>query len=337
MKRPLLILLVALISLPCLAEEKHSDEAPKIIGKVERRSPKLDRLIAPDTKIELLAEGFEWSEGPIWSSRENALLFSDVPENKVYRWCSKKGLSTFMKFSGYTGVVPKKGGIGSNGLAVDRNGDLILCQQGNRRLARLNSKGRIEPIVETFEDKHFNSPNDLVVARNGDIYFTDPPYGLPGKHDDPAKELPYAGVFHHSHKGETRLIIADLTFPNGIALSPNEKTLYVAVSDPSSTRLMAYDVKRDRSVANGRVFFDAQALSEAGGVGLCDGLKVDKKGNVFLTGPGGVLILSSKGEHLGTLSTGEKIANVAWGDDGKTLYMTSDMYLCRIKTKTSGL
>lgn len=332
MKSRHLLSLLLTAALPCLA----ADEMPETLGSVERLDPAIDKLIPADAEIEVLAQGFTWSEGPVWSKSEDAILFSDVPNNKVFIWDEKDGLRTYLKFSGYNGVLPKKGGIGSNGLAI-HNGELILCQHGNRRLARLTKEGFIEPIVSTFEEKRFSSPNDLVIANNGAIFFTDPPYGLPKRHQDPQKELPYAGVYRVSPSGETQIIVKDLTFPNGIALSPNGKILYVAVSDPASTRIMAYDVQKNGNVTGGRVFFDAQPISEKGGLGLCDGLKLDRKGNLFATGPNGVLVIDKNGKHLGTINPGVKVANVAFGDNGKTLYMTSHMYLTRIRTKTHGL
>ncbi len=215
-------------------------------------------------------------------------------------------------------------------------GNLIICQHGDRRIARLNNRNILEPVVDRFDGKRFNSPNDACCKRNGDLYFTDPPYGLSKKNDDPTKEIDFNGVFRLSKNGEVTPLAKGLTFPNGIAFSPDEKTLYVNVSDPAKPVVMAYDVKRDGTLANERVFFDCKPLQAAGGKGLPDGLKVDKKGNLFATAPGGVIVLSSEGKHLGTIATGQATGNCCWGEDGSVLYITADMYLQRIQTKTRG-
>ena len=323
-------------------EGRGSAEGPKekvtyaTLGSVERRDKELDDLIAPDAKIEKLAEGFDWSEGPIWMKKGNYLLFSDVPRNLVLKWKEGDGVTEFLKPSGYTGSKPRGGEPGSNGLTTDRDGMLILCQHGDRRVVRLEKDGQFIPIAQFYNYLRFNSPNDLDYKSNGDLYFTDPPYGLEKLNDDPAKELKQNGVYRVTPKGEVSLMIDNLTFPNGIAFAPGEKTLYVAISDPKKPYIMAYDVKPDGTLVNGRVFFDATSLATPDRKGLPDGLKVDSKGNLFATGPGGVLIISPKGKLLGTLLTGEATANCNWGGDGSILYITADMYLCRIHTKTKG-
>ncbi|MCX7825387.1 MAG: SMP-30/gluconolactonase/LRE family protein, partial [Verrucomicrobiae bacterium] len=283
----------------------------------------------------VLAGGLKWAEGPVWDKKANALLFTDIPNNRIMKWSQKDGLVEWLKPSGYTGQTPFTGyEPGANGLAFDAAGRLILCQHGDRRVARLAADGKsFETLVDKYMGKRLNSPNDLVLAKNGDLYFTDPPYGLPGQMKDPNKELDFQGVYRLTPKGELTLLTKEMTRPNGIALSPDEKTLYVANSDPQRAIWMAYDVKPDGTLANGRVFFDATPLRK-GRKGLPDGLKVDRRGNVFATGPGGVLIFSPDGKHLGTLNTGEATANCAWGDDGSTLYITADMFLCRVRTTT---
>jgi gluconolactonase len=303
--------------------------------KIERVDAALDQLLAPDAAIEMLAEGFNWSEGPVWF--QNSVVFSDVPENIIYQW--KPGetkAAVFMKPSGM--LTPREGfkEQGSNGLGVDAEGRLVICQHGERRLARVEKDGKQTALVENFEGKRFNSPNDLARRKNGDVYFTDPPYGLSGGNKSPLKELEFNGVYRLSADGKVSLLIKDLTFPNGIGFSPDEKTLYVAISDPSAPRIMAYEVQPDGSVSNGRVFFDAKPLVASDRKGMPDGLKVDAKGDVWATGPGGVLIISPDGKHLGTVLTGQATGNCCWGDDGATLYITADMYLYRVKTKTKG-
>ncbi len=318
-------------------EPGKTESTPATLGTIERHDPRLDQLIPGDATIEVLAEGFNWSEGPVWIPEEGHLLFSDVPENTVYRWKEGEGVSVFLKPSGYTGPTPRGGEPGSNGLILDREGRLVLCQHGDRRLARLASREgpRYTVLADRYEGKRFNSPNDAIVKSNGDLYFTDPPYGLLGKNDDPAKELPFNGVYRIATEGQITLLTKRMTYPNGIGLSPDESTLYVANSDPEKAIWMAFPLKQDGTIGEGRVFFDATSLRK-GRKGLPDGLKIDRAGNLFATGPGGVLIFAPDGTHLGTLATGEATANCAWGDDGSTLYITADMYLCRIRTTTRG-
>jgi len=310
-------------------------------GTIERLAPELDGLIAPGVQMERLADGFNWSEGPTWLAKEKAIVFSDVPENKIYRWSEKDGLSLYLQPSGYSGNEVKFREQGSNGLTTDRAGKLVICQHGNRQIARLTRQTGIEgeyaPVVAQVAGRRFNSPNDLCFARNGNLYFTDPPYGLEGTDKSPLKELMVNGVYLLRPKAEAILLTGSLSFPNGIALSPDEKTLYVNISDPARPVIMAYDVQADGTISGARVFFDTAPLAAKGLKGLPDGLKVDVQGNVWATGPGGVLILNPAGRHLGTLLTGEATGNCAWGDDdGSTLYITADQYLLRVKTLTHG-
>lgn len=304
------------------------------LGTIERLDPALDDLLSKSAVIEKLAEGFDWSEGPVWISA-GYLLFSDVPMNTIFKWDPHSGISIFIRPSGYTGEVPRGGEPGSNGLTHDKQGRLIACQHGDRRVARWE-QGRFVSIADRFEGKRFNSPNDAVVKSNGDVYFTDPPYGLVRNVNDPAKEIAFQGVYRVSpNDGKVTLLTSEVTRPNGIAFSPDEKTLYVASSDPQKAIWMAYPVKADGTLDKGRVLFDTTSMVKSK-KGLPDGLKVDKRGNLWATGPGGVLIISPEGKHLGTIATGEATANCGWGDDGSTLYITADMYLCRVKTKVKG-
>jgi gluconolactonase len=324
------------------AEDSSATNAPSgkdkvypSIGQIERLDPALDRVIAPTAFIEKLARGFVWAEGPVWDKRNNALYFTDVPQNVVFKWQPGIGTHDFLHPSGYTGSLLTNG-QGANGLAFDKQGRLILCQHGDRRVARLEPKGGFKTIAQYYKFRRFNSPNDLAIKSNGDIYFTDPPYGLPKGANDPERELAIQGVYRVNTKGEVTLLVSDLTFPNGIAFSPDERTLYVAVSDAKRPVIMQYDVQADGTVAGGRVFFDAAPLT-SGRKGLPDGLKVDKLGNVWATGPGGVLIITPEGKHIGTLNTGEATANCAFGGPaGSTLYITAHMYLCRVQTLTTG-
>ena len=305
-------------------------------GSMEVIDPMFFALIPATTAIEKLASGFDWSEGPVWIKKGGYLLFSDVPSNTVYRWSPGGGVRVHLKPSGYTGSIPRAGEPGSNGLTVDSEGRLTLCEHGDRRIGRIEHDGRHVTLVDRYQGKRFNSPNDLAYKSNGDLYFTDPPYGLEKNVDDPKKEIPFQGVYRLKPGGELTLLTDKLTRPNGIAFSPDEKTLYVAVSDPAMPVIMAYDVQADGTIANARVFFDAKPLATPGRKGLPDGLKVDRSGNLFATGPGGVFVITPQGKHLGTIATGEATANCAWGDDGSTLYITADMFLCRVKTKTRG-
>ena len=303
-------------------------------AKIERFDPALDQLLAADAMVEKLAEGFTWSEGPVWLNGE--LIFSDVPENTAYRW--KPGMTkaeVFLKPSGLLTPQPGFREPGSNGLTRDPQGRLLLCQHGERRVARYEN-GKFTSLADRYEGKRFNSPNDLVRRKNGEIYFTDPSYGLEGINDSPLKEIPFNGVYRLATDGKVTLLTKALTFPNGIAFSPDEKILYVGVSDEQATRVVAFDVKADGTIANERTFFDAQPLLKGSDQGLVDGLKIDRAGNVWSTGPGGVLVISPTGKLLGRINTGVATANCNWGDDGSTLYITAHMFLVRVKTKTKG-
>lgn len=309
-----------------------ADPVSSFNGSIERLDPALDALIAPGTKIEMLASGFNWSEGPVW--RDGGIVFSDVPENTVFGW--KEGDTAAKVVLKPSGSLSNDG-QGSNGLAVDAQGSLILCQHGERRVARLEKDGSFTSMADKYEGKRFNSPNDLVIAKNGTIYFTDPPYGL--KKGTPP-ELAFHGIYavNPAAPNVVKLVVPDIQWPNGIALSPDEQTLYVAVSDRENTRVMAYDLQGDGSVKNGRIFFNAQPLKTAERKGGCDGMKVDTKGNIWTTGPGGVLIIDKDGKHLGNILTGQATANCAFGGaDRDTLYITADMFLLRVKTLAKGM
>jgi gluconolactonase len=304
-------------------------------GTIERLDPKINELIPADARIEKLADGFVWAEGPVWVIAGQYLLFSDVPENTVYKWKEDMGVSIFLRPSGYTGRIRRRGEPGSNGLTLDHRGRLVLCQHGDRRVARLDDNGAQTVLAEFYKWRRFNSPNDLVFRSNGDLYFTDPPYGLEAGNRDPNKELMFNGVYRRCSNGQIALLTAELTFPNGLAFSPDEGTLYVAQSDPTRPIIMAYPVQPDGTLGPGRVFFNAATLAK-NRPGLPDGLKLDQEGNLFATGPGGVLILSPEGKHLGTINTGLPTANCAWGDDGSTLYITANHCLARVRTSTCG-
>lgn len=338
---------------------------PKI-GKIERLDPAFDKLIPKDAVIEVIASGFDWCEGPLWvknpayayasnvpgaiapwfsateaedrkaRTAEGFLLFSDTRRNLVFRWRENEAISVFMKPSGYTGVVPYSSEPGSNGLALDAKGRVTFCEHGDRRVSRLEIGGGKRTLVDNYQGKRLNSPNDLIYHSNGDLYFSDPPYGLPGKFDDPLRELDFCGVYRLKPDGELTLLTKEQSAPNGVALSPDEKTLYVANSDPDKAIWMAYDLRDDGTVGKARQLFDATPMVLAKQPGLPDGLKTDKTGHVFASGPGGVHVFTPAGKRLGTLNIGEGISNCGWGNDGSVLYITADTYLCRIKTSTKG-
>ncbi len=306
-----------------------------VAGTIERLDPALDALIPKDAKLEKLADGITWSEGPVW--KDGTLLFSDVPGNIVYRWTP--GETKAVPFLDPSGGTSDRKGFrepGSNGLAVDANNNLILCQDATRRVVRMEKDGKFTVLADRYEGKRFNSPNDMAIRKNGDIYFTDPPYGLEGLNESPIKELPFNGVFRLSPDGKVTLLLKDLTFPNGIAFSPDEKILYIGVTDPKEPRIYAYDVQADGNVTNKRTFFDAVPMQAQGLKGSCDGMKVDIHGNIFSSGPGGFIILSPEGKHIGSIHTGDLIANANWGDDGSMLYLTANHFICRVKTTTKG-
>jgi gluconolactonase len=332
---------LALAALSSLAVTGEKGKSYPTVGKIERINPRFDELIPRGAKLEKLAEGFIWTEGPVWVKKGGYLLFSDIPRNAVNKWQEGKEVSVFLKPSGYTGAKPRGGKPGdepgSNGLVLDPEGRLVLCQHGDRQVMRIEPDGKKTVLASRYLGKRLNSPNDAVFKSNGDLYFTDPPYGLPKGWDDPARELDFCGVYRVSAKdGSLTLLTKAMSRPNGIALSPDEKTLYVANSDPERAVWMAFDVKEDGTLGKGRVFFDATKWVGKERPGLPDGMKVDQKGNLFATGPGGVLVFAPDGTHLGTVATGVPTANCAFGGDGTVLYVAANHWICRIQTSTKG-
>ena len=308
----------------------------KTIGTIERTDAALDSIVASDAKIEVIAEGFDWSEGPLWVESGKMLLFSDVPQNIVYKWTEEKGKETYLTPSGYTDSAKRGGEMGSNGLVLDPDGNLVLCQHGNRQMARMNAplndpKPLFIPIANNYKGKKFNSPNDAVYY-NGELFFTDPPYGLEKQsEEDPKKEIPFQGVYKVKANGEVILLTDTLTRPNGIAFSPDGKTLIVANSDPKKPYWYAFDVVND-SLTNARIFHSA-VVADTSLKGLPDGFKIDKNGNVFATGPGGVWIFNSDGKLLGKIKVPEATSNIALSPDQRTLYVTNDMNVLRVKLR----
>lgn len=296
-----------------------------------RIDPTFDSLVPAGTQIERLAGGFTFTEGPLWRP-EGTLWFSDVIGNVVRQWSPDGTVTELLRPGGYDGnSLPEGGFNGPNGMTADRDGAVVLCQHGNRRIVRISRDGGISTVVDRFEGKRLNSPNDLVFHRDGALYFSDPPYGFPQQDEDPAKELPFNGVYRFAD-GKLQLIIDDLHRPNGLAFSRDYKTLYVANSEQPK-RWMQYDLADDGTVRNGRVFADADHSTAPG---VPDGMKIDTQGNMWAAGPGGIWVFSPEGKHLGTIQTPETPANCGWGEDGGTLYITAITSLYRVKLPVTG-
>jgi gluconolactonase len=306
------------------------------VGRIERLDPRLDALVPPGAVLEKVADGSVWTEGPLWDPRDGALLFSDVPRNGVFRWKEGNGVAPVFSPSGYSGSAAFTGAEpGSNGLVFDPEGRLVLCQHGDRRVVRREQDGRLTVLADRFEGRRLNSPNDLVFRSNGDLYFTDPPFGLPGAFTDPAKKLPFQGVYRLSASGQLSVVVKDLRAPNGLGFSPDEKTLYVSNAEHTRPIWMAYEVRPDGSLGAGRQFAEAAAFVRPE-EGVPDGLKLDRGGNLFAAGPGGVHVFAPDGTRLGRLETGVKTGNVAWGENGGTLFIAANHWILRVRTSTRG-
>ena len=335
-RRAVLTALVVVAALAALALVRA--RGARSVRRIVRADARLDAVVAPGTTLEVIGDGFAWAEGPVWVRREGGfLLFSDTPRNRIMRWSPAAGVTLFMKPSGYTGVASYGREPGSNGLTLDREGRLLLAEHGDRRIARLEWNGGKRTLADAYQGKRLNSPNDLVVRSDGDVYFTDPIYGLPDRERDERRELGFCGVYRWSREtGEVTLLTRELSRPNGLAFSPDERTLYVANSDPARAIWMAYPVLPDGTLGAGRLLRDVTELVASGLPGLPDGMKVDRSGTIFATGPGGVHVLLPDGTLLGRLDPGHATANLAWGDDGSVLYVTADHQLLRVRTLTRG-
>jgi len=315
-------------------EDTLTQEYPKT-GFVDRLDPSLDQIIAPGEQAEILADGFEWSEGPLWLPNQQMVIFSDIPHNSIYQWSDKDGLKLYLKPSGYTDTISRGGETGSNGLILDSENRLVLCQHGDRRMAYMdaplqNPATDYKTIVSAWKGKRFNSPNDAVYSSGGDLYFTDPAYGMEFRYDDPKREMDFTGVFKFSKEGQIELLTDQMSAPNGIGLSPDEKQLYVANSGGGEKSIwMVYEFAEDGSLTHGKVFHDASVASDSLR-GAPDGLVVREDGIIFATGPGGVWIFTPEGKHLGIVRTGQATSNCTLDSDNQYLYMTADMYLMRI-------
>lgn len=338
----LLYLFLTLLAISGCKDKKEHKETPSTIESkdfqphIEVLDSLLLNIIDPSSELVIIAEGYDWTEGPLWIDGLG-LLFSDIPPNKIYLWTEENGANLYLTPSGYTGSAKRGGEIGSNGLLLNSEGSLILCQHGDRRLAKLksglsNPTSEFETIVDNYNGKKLNSPNDACFNAKGDLYFTDPPYGLEKRMEDPLKELEFQGVYKFAQTGELELLTSKLSRPNGIALSPDEKTLYVANSDPKNAIWMSYKLNVKGLVESQKIFYDATYLvgKEAG---LPDGLKVDSKGNIYATGPGGVWIFNGEGKVLGKIKTGQATSNCAIGNNEKMLYITADMFVMKVQLK----
>lgn len=315
-----------------LASSVAGAQQKQTVGKIISLDPKFYELIDSNATIEVLADGFGWSEGPVWIKDGNYLLFSDVKKNIIFKWKEGEGATPYFQPSGYTGSGKYSDEPGSNGLILNNMGELVACEHGDRRVSAMSLQTKAKrTLTDNYKGRKLNSPNDIIQKSNGDYYFTDPPYGLPGQ-----KSTEVLGVYRLAKNGAVTLLIENLT-PNGLAFSPDEKILYVNQSLPDKAYIYAYDVKDDGTLVNGRLFFDATPMVKQGLPGLPDGLKVDKKGFIFSTGPGGVLVLSPQGKLLGRIDTLQPTANCAWGNNGSVLYITANNLLCRIQTTTKGV
>ena len=301
------------------------------VGRILRVDPRLDSLVPPGAVVEKLAEGYVFTEGPVWIRGESRLLFSDVRANAIHQWTEADGASPFID-PVFEGDREGLRSISSNGLTLDAEGRLVICEHGNRRISRVEADGSRTVLVDSFEGRRLNSPNDAVYGADGSLYFTDPSYGLEGLEESPLRELDFNGIYRLRPGGELELLVRDQSRPNGIALSPDEDVLYVANSDANQKVWMAYDLD-ETGASNGRVFYD---VNDQTAPGAADGLKVDLAGNLFATGPGGVWVIGWDGVHLGTILMPEVVANVAWGDDGRTLYMTASTGVYRIRLAAGG-
>jgi len=307
-------------------------------GRIVRQGPGLDQLVAPGAQLEIIASGFGHIEGPVWVADSSMLLFSDTPTRTIYRWTATNKCTKFLEYSGYTGRMPYSKEPGSNGMALDGRGNLLICEHGDRRLAALPlaEKSGKRTLTDNHQGQRYNSPNDVVASANGTLYFTDPPFGLPQQANDPRREAPVGGLYRRAPDGKVTCETTELSRPNGLAFSPNGRTLYVSNADSLRPVILAYEVKSNGRLGKSRSFFDMSKVTGRRPKEVPDGLKTDAAGNIYASGFGGILVLSPQGQHLGTLDPGVTAANCAWGDDGHTLYITAGTFMCRVKTLSQG-
>ncbi|MGH9905905.1 MAG: SMP-30/gluconolactonase/LRE family protein [Pyrinomonadaceae bacterium] len=327
-------LLAAIVALSDWQFRSKAEPITTPMPAIVRIDSRLDQIVPPDAVLEKIADGFAWAEGPVWNRNGKYLLFSDVPNNRIIKWKAGEGISVFLQPSGYSRTEPFAGREpGSNGLTFDKEGRLVFCQHGDRRISRLEKDGTRSTLVDNYQGKQLNSPNDLIFKSNGDVHFTDPPFGLPKGFDDPKKELPFQGVYRLSQGGKLTLLTTEVKAPNGIAFSPDEKKLYVA--DSARALWFVFEVRKDGTLSPGKVLFDGAAESK-GRPGVADSLKVDAYGNIFAAAPGGLFILAPDGTLLGRFDLGTATGNCAWGEDGSTLFITSNTLVYRVRLRTRG-
>ena len=306
---------------------------PPEVGSFEKLDPALDAIIGTDASIQIIADSLDWCEGPLWLESSKTLLFSDIPLNTIYKWTAARGKEIYLKPSGYTSDTKRGGEIGSNGLALNNHGELVICQHGDRRIAKMNApvaepRPDFVTLADNYRGRRFDSPNDIVFDNKGNFYFTDPPYGLEKLVEDTNKQAPYQGVYRVAN-GEAHLLLDSITRPNGIAITPDFQTLIVANSDEAKPYWYAYDIGANDSLINPRIFYDASKapFTEKGGG---DGLKIDKQGNIFASAPGGIWIFDKAAKLLGRIRINQQVSNCALADNDKTLYVTADRYVLKI-------
>ena len=327
----LLAVVIFTVALAC----NSSDRTPPF-GSFEKLDAEFDQVITSDATIQVIADSLDWCEGPLWLKSQKALIFSDIPLNRIYKWTNAGGVEVYLEHAGYTGSIARGGETGSNGLTLDHDGRLVLCQHGDRRIARMeapldNPSPKFTTIADNYQGVKFDSPNDLVFDKQGRAYFTDPPYGLEKNVEDTNKQAPYQGVYR-VFNGNVQLLLDSISRPNGIALTPDGKTLIIANSDPSRPYWYAYDIAGNDSLTNGRIFFDASA-SPFKEKGVPDGFKISSDGYVFASGPGGIWVFNRNAKLLGRIAIPQAVSNCAFGEDEKTLFVTADDKVLRVKLR----
>jgi gluconolactonase len=331
--------LLAMVLVARAAEPPAPARTWPTVGHVTAYEPSFNSIVASDARIEKIAEGITWAEGPTWVRKGGYLLFTDVPKNRLYRWSEQDGLSVLLEPSGYVG--PDDDTLreaGANGLFAEPQGTVLLADSGSRAVARLDPRTKAKTMLATkFDGKRFNSPNDVVRHSNGAVFFTDPPYGLKGIERSPVRELTFSGVYRLDTDGTVHLLDDSLKFPNGVALSPDERHLYVSNSDPQKPIWMVYSLDARGNVTDKRVFADATDLVRAREQGNPDGMCMAADGKLFTSGPGGLLVFDPDGRRLGRIETGSTVSNCDFGDDGRTLYMTSSNFIARVRVNVAGL
>ncbi|MFK5972853.1 MAG: SMP-30/gluconolactonase/LRE family protein [Flavobacteriaceae bacterium] len=336
MQKKLITLVFGCISFSLFSQTEKNEKQNSF--SIEIFDDEALQVIDSNAEIEVIGKGFTWTEGPLWIEDGNYLLFSDIPSNKIFKIDADKNTSEYLYPAGYTGKTPRGGELGSNGLLLNAKGELLMMHHGDRRVAKMNAplnkpKPNFSSLTDNYNNKRFNSPNDATFDGNGNLYFTDPPYGLVLGVDDPAKELDFQGVYCLKSSGEL-VLVATLSRPNGIAFSTDGSKLYVSVSDPKHAVWYQYDMVSTGRVENKQLFYDATNLvGKEGYQGLPDGMKMHSKGYLFATGPGGVFIFNSKAKLMAKIHTGEKTSNCAFTKDEKTLFLTADDYVMKVSLK----